>query len=300
MSAFVAVDLSRLPAPNVVEPLDFETIFSEMLAKLRELDPQFTTLSEADPAYKVLQVAAFRELNIRQRVNDAARATMLAYATGSDLDQIVAREPYNIERLLISPGDPDAIPPVEPTWESDEDLRRRAQLAPERYNTAGPEGAYIFHALSAHPDVLDASCISPEPGQVVVTVLSRTGNGVPSEEVLAAVEAKLSHKDVRPLTDELIVQAATVVEYAIEGDLTLYEGPDEDLVKAEAEKRAQELATRLHRLGMDVELSAVDGALHCEGVKKVSRTAPAAPVVVDKTQASFCTAVTVNVVGRDE
>src|SRR3546814_9711108 len=57
----------------------------------------------------------------------------------------------------------DLIPAV---MESDSDLRRRLVLAPEGYSVAGPEGAYIFHALSAHPDVLDASAIRSEERSV--------------------------------------------------------------------------------------------------------------------------------------
>ena len=81
--------------------------------------------------------------------------------------------------------------------ESDADFRRRIILAPEGYSVAGPEGAYIFHALSADPDVLDASATSPTPGEVVVTVLSRTGDGTAPPELLATVEAAGSADDVR-------------------------------------------------------------------------------------------------------
>ena len=46
-----------------------------------------------------------------------------------------------------------------------------------RPSVAGPTGAYEFHALSADGDVKDAAATSPAPGEVVVTVLSRTGDG---------------------------------------------------------------------------------------------------------------------------
>ena len=35
MTAYSAIDLSQLPAPSVIEALDFETILAEMLADLR-------------------------------------------------------------------------------------------------------------------------------------------------------------------------------------------------------------------------------------------------------------------------
>src|SRR5690606_38482316 len=194
-STFTAVDLSRLPAPQVVETLDYETILADLIASLRLLLPDFQPL-ESDPATKILQVVAYRETLLRQRINDAARAVMPAYATGSDLDNLAAL--LGVSRFMIDPGDPAlGIPP---TMESDADLRRRMVMAPEGYSVAGPEGAYIFHALSAHPDVLDASATSPAPGEVVVSILSRTGDGTAAPALIEAVAAHVSSERLRPLT----------------------------------------------------------------------------------------------------
>src|SRR3546814_4822909 len=108
------------------------------------------------------------------------------------------------------------------------DFRRRMVLAPEGYSVAGPEGAYIFHALSAHADVLDASATSPAPGEVLVSVLSRAGSGVPSPELLATVATFVSDETRRPLTDFVTVQAAGIVDYSVSANLTTFSGPDGD------------------------------------------------------------------------
>jgi phage-related baseplate assembly protein len=91
------ISLDQLPAPDIIETLDFEVIVAQMIADLRLRDPEFTALVESDPAYKVLEVAAYRELLLRARINNAARSVMLAYANGSDLDQIAAI--FNVGRL---------------------------------------------------------------------------------------------------------------------------------------------------------------------------------------------------------
>jgi len=301
MSNYSAVDLSRLPSPDIVEALDFEAIYAEMKTDLARLDPEMAaTLTDADPAAKVLQVAAYRELLLRQRINESVRAVMLAHATGTDLDNLVAREPYNITRLVIEPGEPDAVPPVPPVMESDEALRRRAQLAPARYSTAGPVQGYIFHALGAHPDVLDATATSPAPGEVVVTVMSRHGTGTPSPELLAAVENALSHEDTRPLTDNVQIQSPEILDYTIEAELVLYPGPDEQVVLASANKRLAAYVERVRRLGLDVTLSGLYGALHTEGVQRVELLSPAEDLVVERHQVSHPEAISVSVVGRDE
>ncbi|MFL8014154.1 baseplate assembly protein, partial [Xanthomonas vasicola] len=170
MASFTAVDLSKLQAPDLIETLAFEAIFAEALAQFRRLMPEFSALTEADPVYKLLQLFAARELLLRQRANDKAQQTMQAFATGTNLDHLGAQ--FGVARLVLDPGQPDnGIPP---SYESDVDFRRRIQLAPEGFSVAGPEGAYIYHVLSASADVMDASATSPAP-------VSTPRNSVPAK-----------------------------------------------------------------------------------------------------------------------
>ncbi len=67
--------------------------------------------------------------NTYREVIWAARAVMLAYAAGSDLDQIGGN--YNVERLGITPTDDATFPPTPAVMESDTDHRLRIQLALE-------------------------------------------------------------------------------------------------------------------------------------------------------------------------
>lgn len=194
-TAATAADLSGLPAPQVLEPLDYEAIYAAMLASLQALVPNFDATVESDPAVKLLQFCAYRELLLRACVDDAARAVMPAFARGSDLDQLAAL--MGITRHLLSAGDPSrGIPPTD---EDDDDFRRRLVLAPEGFSAAGPAGAYVFHALSADHDVLDASAISPAPGDVLV----------------ATVGAYLSAETRRPLTKRVRVRGATIAPYVV-------------------------------------------------------------------------------------
>lgn len=295
---YTAIDLSRIAPPDIVEAISFEAVLAAMLADLQARAPEFTALVESDPAYKILEVAAYRETLIRQRVNEGARAVMLAYAGGADLENLAAL--FGVSRLLIDAGDPDAVPPVPAEYESDTDLRRRTQLALEGFSTAGPRGAYIFHALSADADVLDANATSPEAGDVLVTVLSRTGSGAAGAGLLAAVGAALNDEEVRPLTDHVVVASASVVNYAITATLYFYDGPDRAVVLAAAQAAAQAYAAAQHRIGRDVTLSGVYAALHQPGVQRVALAAPSANITISETQASWCTAITLTDGGVDE
>lgn len=282
-----AIDLSRLQAPDVVQPLSFEIILAEMLADLVARDPEFSALVESDPAYKILQVCAYRELLLRQRVNEGARSVMPAHAKGNDLDNIVAR--LRVQRLVLSEGTED----TDPVYETDEDLLRRFVLAPEGFSVAGPEGAYVYHALTADADVLDASVISPAPCEVVVTVLSRTGDGAAGAPLLATVTAALSAEGIRPLTDQVTVQSATIIDYSIEAAVFTFMGPDASVVLAQGQARLEAYRDACKKLGRDVTRSGIIAALTVEGVQDVVVTSPPANVECDRTEAANCTGIVI-------
>ena len=294
-ATYTAVDLSRLPAPDIIEALDFETIQADAVARMVELMPDFEN-RDSDPVTKLLQVVSYIVQLVRQRVNDAARAVMPAYAVGADLDNIGAL--FGIIRLTITPA--DTVLGIPAAMESDADFRRRMVLAPEGYSVAGPEGAYIFHALSADGDVLDASATSPDPGEVLVSILSRTGSGAASPELIATVATYVSDETRRPLTDFVTVQSAEIVNYAVVATLTTFSGPDGGVVLAAAQASLDAYVESSHRLGRDITRSALFAALHVEGVQNVVLTSPAADIVISRTQAPYCTGTTVNYAGTAE
>lgn len=299
MSGFSVIELDKLPVPDIIETLDYEDILQSMKDDFIARDPGMADVLqlESEPAVKLLEVCAYRELLIRQRINESTKAVMLAYARAADLDNLGAL--FGVKRLLISEGDAAAFPPVEPVFESDNDYRRRIQLSLEGLSTAGPRGGYVFHSLSADGDVLDANATSPTPGNVLVTVLSRTGNGAAAPALLSAVETILSAEDVRPLTDFVSVQSAAIVEYAITADLYFYNGPDSSVVIAEADLKLREYISNHHRIGHDITLSGIYAALHQPGVQRVELASPAADIILNDTSAAYCTAITLTHGGYD-
>jgi len=299
------IDLSQLPAPNVVETLDYETLLAERKATLISLYPADEQASvarvlalESDPLVKLLQENAYREVILRQRINEAAKAVMVAWANGSDLDQLGANN--GVTRLVLTPADTSATPPVEAVMERDEDFRARIAAAFEGLSVAGPSGAYEFHARSADGRVADASAISPSPASVTITVLSREGNGAAGSDLLAIVNAALNDEDVRPVADRVTVQSAQIVDYRVDATLYLYPGPEAEPIRAAAEAKLKAFVNTQARLGRDIRKSALYAALHVEGVQRVELAQPLADVVLDKTQAAFCTGYQITVGGSDE
>ncbi|AHG18473.1 baseplate assembly protein [Chania multitudinisentens RB-25] len=300
------IDLSRLPAPIVIEELSFELLFEQNKNRLIELYPEGaerqaierTLQLESEPLVKLLQENAYRELLLRQRVNQAALAGMVAFSQLSDLDHLGANN--NVERLVITPADDTAIPPVPAVMESDSDFRLRIPAAFEGMSVAGPTGAYEFHTVSADGRIADASAISPSPANVTITVLSREGDGTASDELLTIVDKALNSEKIRPVADRLLIQSANIVNYQIDAVLYLLPGPEAVPVLENAKTRLVEYINQQRRLGRDIRRSAIYAALHAEGVQRVELAAPLEDVVLDRTQAAYCADYQVVVGGTDE
>jgi phage-related baseplate assembly protein len=298
------IDLSQLPAPQVVQVLNYETIFAQMLAALQTYDPTFTALVESDPAYKIMEICAYREMLVRQEVNEAAQAVMLAYATGSDLDQLAAL--FGVTRLVITPANPDTFPATPAVMESDTALRSRLQLSLDGFSTAGPVGAYQFWALSAAGTIKDASVVGPptvSPGDVVVTIMSNSYvnpanglvDGTASAAEIAAVVAALNAQSVRPLTDQVTVQSVTVTTYSITAEIFVGDGPDGATVLTSAQAAVAALVAARSKVGLPVYLNSIIGALMVPGVTNVTVTAPTEDVAIDYHHTAFCPAANINI-----
>ena len=299
------VDLSKLDAPKVLEDLDFESLLVDRKTEFIALFPQDertfwqARLSlESEPITKLLQEVVYLQLMERNRINNAAKATMLAYASGSDLDVIAAN--YNVKRQVIQEANNNVTPKIPEILEDDTSLRLRTQLAFEGLSVAGPRSAYIFHALSAHPDVADVSVVSPQPANVTVTILSRNGQGEADENLLNVVRAKLNDDDIRPIGDRVIVQSAVIQSYEIRAKLHLYRGPEYEPIKAAALKKLTAYTKEKHRLGRDISLSGIYAALHLEGVQRVELISPTDDIVLPSSKSAYCTAINLEIVTSDD
>lgn len=283
MARFAAPDLTGLTAPDVVEELDFEDILQEMKDDVTKYMAAMgvdydVAMLESDPVVKVLEVAAYREVLLRARVNTAARAVMLAYAQKNDLDQLGVY--YGVARE---------------TGEIDERLRERIQLAPEALSTAGPIGAYIFHTMAADDTIKSVAVVNPEPGKIHVYPLVDSGDGIPSYAVLEKVRKRLVQDDIRPLTDMVQVIAPTKKEYAIDITLEIGDGPDPVVVKAAAIEKLKAYLESRHIVGKHIHRSGLISAAHVSGVESVTLTSPSTDVEPDVNEVAVYTTMTVTV-----
>lgn len=291
-AASTPVDLSRLPAPDLVEQMTFDAIVAALVAGLQARWPDFDATLDSDPVMLIVQTMAYRELHLRADFNDRARQLLLAFAGGANLDHLGAL--MGLPRLVITPADP--LTGAAAVMESDDAFRQRIVLAPESFSVAGPDLAYVAFARRADGDVADASAISPAPGEVVVTVLSAAGDGTAPAVLLDKVRAIVDDKAVRPLTDAVTVQSATIVPFAVDARVWTFSGPDAALVLSTGRSALARYIAESRKLGRAIRRSGIEGALQVAGVERVELPGWV-DIVPDATRAAHCTAITVTHAG---
>lgn len=290
-----AIDLSQLSPPDVVRQIDFETILKEGLEdfynRMDEIDPNFPRYFESDPAMKLAEAFAYREMLVREEANQQALAVLLAFAKGNDLDHKAAER--NLTRRVISP----ATETTAAVMESNESLRKRIQLAPEGDTTAGSEGSYIFHGMNADVRVKDIFPFAPlndqeEPtGICNIYVLSNEGDGSASEELLDVVSKALNAKSIRPLTDRPIIYSASILNYQIQAEIFIDDGPDENIIISNCYNAAKKYTDLVHSFNDGVSLSGIYQALHQPGVNRVNLISPTSNIDTTLGQVAFCTGI---------
>ena len=274
-------DLASLPAPAVIESLSFETIFEELQTEFQSRYPDYSALLASDPAVKLLEVAAYREVLLRNRINSAAKASLLAFATGGDLDHLAAF--YGVTRLAD---------------ETDEALRLRTRQRIIGFANAGGAAHYRYWALSASPEVADVEVDSPEPGRVRISVLAKGEEQTVSNAVLDAVRAVVLRDDIRVLTDTVEVVPAELMPVTVHARLWLYpDAPMETLSAIEA-VFAFTLAA-CAGLGWDLTRSWIVGQLQRAGVHKVELLSPTTDIRVAANQAVRLLSLNLDFAGRE-
>lgn len=289
---FASVDYSKLPAPDAIEAwahqaildarmADFVARWTAARAKDPSLPPYTVAPLETDPVVIVEQTDAWREGLVRQRINDAIRATYLASAQGADL---VARA----AEYLTAPA----------AGESAESLRARAQLAWENLSIGGSYGGYAYQARSvapadiadvavwgyevASPDLFgDHAILSFPKGEVRIVVLGNTDTGAPAAGLVARVQAALSDRARRKVNDNINVVSATLRPHIVDATLVLRRGAVPQDMIAAARKRVAAYGAMTRLVGVEATRGGYLAALMADQpglVVDVDLRAPAGPV----------------------
>lgn len=284
MSHDTAIDISVLPKPEVIETVDYEAIVKLMRDDLVARFPAIVGVVdlESEPARKLLEVFGYREIVLRARINDAARANLLAFAMGSDLDHLAAF--YDVVRMA---------------GETDARLRQRVVLAIRGRSTGGTAPRYRYVALSSDIRVADAVVWREGTSPLVRCAIYATdNNGVPDAALLQTVREHLTAPDVRMVNDTILVTAAVQKVQNITARIKLLPTTSDSIVTdIENVLRADWLAER--GLGFDLTRSWIVSKLMLTGVYSAEVVTPAADVIAQPSEAIAIGSVAITVLGRD-
>lgn len=181
--------------------------------------------------------------------------------------------------------------------ENDESLRSRILLAPGSYSTAGPTDAYIFHAKSAHPSVIDVFVTSLSPGNVTIYPLVDGGGATP-QPILDRVFEVCNSEKIRPLTDSVDVFSPASVNYSITCYITVLEDASTDFVLEEAQKqlefitldRSKKLGRNLLKNQLTSAILQIQGAYDCN-------FPGFSDVIIGEDSVAICSSINVSITG---
>lgn len=333
MSRFVAPDLSALGGLPLVS-VDHDATEASRVefykAALTAFGVDYDVEElETDPlriAYS--EGGAGQEILIDQRINEAISAVSLATAKKDALDHIGATY-YGVARQSSIDAEGNVI------LEEDDRYRARLALAPEAFSTAGPEGAYVFHTveLDGVQDIADAAAYSEEDGatysddvlfadaftrgkrpsafdgrasgdpvlapEILLVVLPTAAYGPADQALIDRAWEAVTADDVRPIGDNVRVEAADVVDYSVEMTIRYAPGSDPAPLVEAVTKRIQAYTAKRRKVGLAAERLGLGGCGYISGVEAVSLPAPAADVAGGSKQAPHCTSITVTPMQAD-
>lgn len=295
------VDLSRLPAPSAIEALDPVTLKAAFLGRFvyfwneqRERDPSLPVFDvqglEANPASIFAKAWAYLRLLDRARVNDAVRSVLAPLATGSNLDNIVARQ--GLQRLVVVPASEATGTPA--LMETDAALLRRYLLSFDR-PSAGSAGRYLYEVFRAFPLAGDARvngrAIHGRRGDTDVVVSGPAGRDATDAE-MAAVRAAVLDPSVLPEAVSVSVLRAARLLYSVTLVIEVPPGPDTSLLASEAAARVRAATDERTVIGGEIPAGFIAGAAYGPNVIKVRDQTPIA-ITPDPYTVPVCVGVTV-------
>ena len=280
------IDISTLPAPEAIESLSYESIVDFDIAKFKELWAEVRAnhpdaglpdydveMLETDSAVIILEAIAYSDLRLRDRVNVALKAVLPAFATGTNLEGIVAR-----------------VGVVRATGETDKQLLER-YFVKLSAASAGSRSGYLSRALDAWPLRGAIEALGPEThgrrGEIDV-ILAAPAGGTVTDEVKALVRAAVTASDAKPLTDFTSVRAATIVTYEIRHRLTIAAGRTTAPILAAARAAAASFIQDRYVIGQSIDRSAIIATSYVGGVIKVEDITEDGNVVVASDAIAWC------------
>ena len=157
---------------------------------------------------------------------------------------------------------------------TDDEYYELMRASMDGYSTAGARGGYIYWAKQVSTLIADVVANSPTPGVVKLYVLMKDGT-LAGPELKSQVLAACSAEERRPLTDQVFVEDAEIVNYDIELTYYIQNGGSKSAAVIAADVKAavdEYVAWESDKLGRDINPSQLIWLLMQTGIKRVEIT----------------------------
>ena len=265
----------NLPVPTAIEVISLEEIIQENVKIFKEQMPEWLPV-ETDAWMIAIESFSYKELFLRKKINEKILKMLPQYSNKADLDNFVFSFYGGIKRIKN---------------ESDDKFLERAMLSVNRFSTAGSANAYIYYTLLNNALVQDVKVINTiEPLSSYIPLFTNknedeilsalrvlmsdmatvkvyiTSNSIIKDSLIEEINSNLNDEKIRPLTDRVLVQRASIVEIDLVANVELYNLAQKENITKEILKNFE----KIYKIADDVIKSNIIASLHINGVYRVS------------------------------
>ncbi len=168
---------------------------------------------------------------------------------------------------------------------SDDEFYDLMVTGQDAYTSAGARGAYEYYTRRVSTEIRDVVVNSPSPCEVNIYAVMNDGT-LASSEMKAAILAACNEEDIRPLTDQVSVKDAELVEYDI--TMTYYLSRDSTesaaVIQENVEAAVQKfISWENAQIGRDINPSKLNQMVVDAGAKRTVITSPTFTVLKNGT-----------------
>lgn len=168
---------------------------------------------------------------------------------------------------------------------SDDEFYDLMVAGQDAYTSAGARGAYEYYTRRVSTEIRDVVVNSPFPCEVNIYAVMNDGT-LASSEMKAAILAACNEEDIRPLTDQVSVKDAELVEYDI--TMTYYLSRDSTesaaVIQENVEAAVQKfISWENAQIGRDINPSKLNQMVVDAGAKRTVITSPTFTVLKNGT-----------------
>lgn len=256
--------LSEASTAMDIEDFNYEKIFSDtktaLIKNIQLHYPQLNELSESDPMMKTLQIAAYRELLIRQKIKDTLKSSLISRASGKNVAQL--------SQLIL---EKDEI-------ENKTDREIKTSLLnfwkKTLYYTTGTAVSYKYFTQEVDKEsIRDSRSIKEKPAEIKIYLLLEKGHRLTADaeaDLLKKTKNYLCDPKICRITDKIEVEYASIQSYSLTADIELFPNYRLEAIKPTIEKMLAKITDSRFYLDKALDTKYFFKAFYQQGVKNVS------------------------------